>query len=128
MAGDVLEVAAPERTLTDLGPPGPGPGPRGSVAAFFLWGSAAYLIATFGVLARALGRTDGRMVYVIDDAAIHLSVARNLADHGTWGVEFQVLRELEFLYGRRWPTRELAIAEADERKAQYLRESGTLIG
>ena len=51
-----------------------------------------------------------------------------LRDHGTWGVEFQGLRELEFVYGRRWPTRALAIAEADERKAQYLREGGILIG
>lgn len=51
-----------------------------------------------------------------------------LRDHGKWGVEFQVFRELEFLYGRRWPTRELAIAEADERKMQYMREGGILIG
>ena len=33
-------------------------------------------------------------------------------------------REREFLYGRRWATRALAIEEANERKAQYLREGG----
>jgi hypothetical protein len=31
------------------------------------------------------------------------------------------------LYGRRWATRALALEEADERKAQYLREGGVLI-
>jgi hypothetical protein len=37
-----------------------------------------------------------------------------LRDHGEWGVEVQVYREREFLYGRRWPTRALALAEATE--------------
>jgi hypothetical protein len=50
-----------------------------------------------------------------------------LRDHGAWGVEVQVYREGEFLYGRRWASRALALAEADERKAQYLREGGVLI-
>ena len=54
--------------------------------AFFVWGSAAYLVATLVVLAIGLRRTDGRLVYVLDDPAIHLSVARALAEHGTWGV------------------------------------------
>jgi hypothetical protein len=36
-------------------------------------------------------------------------------------------RNLEFLYGRRWVTRALAVEEADLRKAQYLREVGVLI-
>ena len=39
----------------------------------------------------------------------------------------QVYRELEFLYGRRWATRALALEEADEQKARYLREGGVLI-
>jgi hypothetical protein len=52
---------------------------------------------------------------------------RELRDHGEWGVEVQVYREREFLYGRRWATRALALEEADEQKARYLREGGVLI-
>ena len=50
-----------------------------------------------------------------------------LRDHGPWGVEVQVYREREFLYGRRWPTRALALEEADDQKAAYLRKGGVLI-
>jgi hypothetical protein len=31
--------------------------------------------------------TGGRVIYVVDDAAIHLSVAQTLLQHGTWGVQ-----------------------------------------
>jgi|KBSSwiStaDraftv2_1062776.scaffolds.fasta_scaffold402896_3 hypothetical protein len=51
-----------------------------------------------------------------------------LFDHGTWGAEFQVLRERSWFYERRWPTRKLALAEADDRKATYLRDDGVIIG
>jgi hypothetical protein len=37
------------------------------------------------------------------------------------------LREREFLYGRRWPTRALALEEADDQKAAYLCKGGVLI-
>ena len=50
-----------------------------------------------------------------------------LCDHGAWGVEMQIYRDLEFRYGRRWATRALALEEADARKAQYLRGGGVLI-
>jgi hypothetical protein len=40
----------------------------------------------------------------------------------------QIYREREFLYGRRWPSRALALQEADEQKAVYLRRGGVLIG
>jgi hypothetical protein len=43
------------------------------------------------------------------------------------GVEVQVSRDGELLYGRRWATRALALAEADEQNARYLREGGVLI-
>jgi hypothetical protein len=52
---------------------------------------------------------------------------RELRDHGSWGVEVQIFREREFLYGRRWAGRALALEEAAERKAQYLREGGVVI-
>ena len=51
-----------------------------------------------------------------------------LLDHGTYGVEVRCLRDLEWFYGHRCETRELAIAEAEERKALYLGEGGILIG
>jgi hypothetical protein len=50
-----------------------------------------------------------------------------LPDHGERGVEVQVYREREFLYGRRWPTRALALEEADDQRAAYLRKGGVLI-
>jgi hypothetical protein len=50
-----------------------------------------------------------------------------LRDHGPWGVEVQIYREREFLYGRRWPTRALALEEAEDQKATYLRKGGILI-
>jgi hypothetical protein len=43
------------------------------------------------------------------------------------GREVQVYREREFLYGRRWATRALALEEADKQKARHLREGGVLI-
>jgi hypothetical protein len=50
-----------------------------------------------------------------------------LRDHGPWGVEVQIYRERECLYGRRWPTRALAIEEANDLKAACLRKGGVLI-
>jgi hypothetical protein len=54
-------------------------------------------------------------------------LACELRDDGAGGVELQVYRERELLYGRRWDTRALALAKADEWKTQYLREGGVLI-
>jgi hypothetical protein len=50
-----------------------------------------------------------------------------LRDDGGVGAELQVYRERELLYGRRWATRALALAKANEWKAHYLREGGVLI-
>lgn len=51
-----------------------------------------------------------------------------LLDHGTHGVEMQVLRDREWFYGHRHDSRELALREAEERKGQYLREGGVVVG
>ena len=55
------------------------------------------------------------------------TLACELRDDGDAGVEVQVSRDGEFLYGRRWATRALALEEADELQARYLREGGVLI-
>jgi hypothetical protein len=54
-------------------------------------------------------------------------LACELRDDGAAGVELQVHRERELLYGRRWASRALALEKAGEWKAQYLREGGVLI-
>jgi len=60
------------------------PTPEGR--AFFGWSAAIYVVITIVLLARTLRVTGGRMIYALDDPAIHLSIATNLVDHGTWGV------------------------------------------
>jgi len=45
-----------------------------------------------------------------------------LRDHGIWGIEVQVYRDLKFMSGGRWESRELAMRDADARKASFLRE------
>ncbi|HEY3142424.1 MAG TPA: hypothetical protein VGJ86_14900 [Acidimicrobiales bacterium] len=57
-----------------------------STRAFLGWGLAAYGLVLAVVLLMSLRTTDGRMIYVLDDPAIHLSMADTLAHHGTWGV------------------------------------------
>jgi hypothetical protein len=39
-----------------------------------------------GLLRASLALTGGPLVYPLDDAYIHVAVARNLAEHGVWGV------------------------------------------
>jgi hypothetical protein len=67
----------------------------------------------------------GEPLWIIQKAGRRL--ACELRDDGAAGVEVQVYRDGELLYGRRWANRALALAEADERKAQYLGEGGVLI-
>jgi hypothetical protein len=53
---------------------------------FFLFGTAVMLVVTALLVGLSLWRNDGHLVFVIDDAAIHLSMIENLAFEGTWGV------------------------------------------
>ncbi len=46
---------------------------------------AVFLVSLAVALRIALRLTDGRLVYALDDAYIHMAVARTLASHGIWG-------------------------------------------
>jgi hypothetical protein len=50
------------------------------------WAAGTVLVGTVVLLVAVLWRTGGVFVYVLDDPAIHLAVARRLAFDGTWGV------------------------------------------
>jgi hypothetical protein len=55
--------------------------------SFLRWGAATYGVVLAVLVLHTLRTTHGRLVYVLDDPAIHLSVAENLVHHATWGVE-----------------------------------------
>lgn len=46
----------------------------------------ALLVAYMCLWSQSLRRTDGHFTYALDDAYIHLAIAKNLAMHGIWGV------------------------------------------
>ena len=85
---DLDPLLAPSEHATPVGRPPVVPPGRG----FLWWGVGADLAVTAVLLAASLRVTGGRLVYLIDDPAIHLSIASTLAESGTWGVnpgEFQ---------------------------------------
>lgn len=54
--------------------------------AFGRWSLVTYLGVVAVLTAAILVWLDGHLVYVLDDAAIHLSIGDRLAHDGTWGV------------------------------------------
>jgi len=46
---------------------------------------AVFLVSLAVALRTALQWTDGRLIYAVDDAYIHMAVAKTLASHGIWG-------------------------------------------
>lgn len=57
-----------------------------ATAAFLRWGLTSYLVVTGVLVLATLWWLDGAWAYVLDDPAIHLSVADHFARDGTWGV------------------------------------------
>ena len=66
--------------------------PPEAAHGFERWGVAAYLVVTGVLVAGILARLGGTLVYTLDDAAIHMSVADTLVRHGTWGVDAGVFQ------------------------------------
>ena len=52
----------------------------------FLTAFILFFVICLGYFLNSLFKTDGHYVYVIDDAYIHLAMAKNLALHNMWGV------------------------------------------
>lgn len=57
---------------------------------FSLYVAAFYLVALFACIAISLVMNKGTFVYPLDDTYIHMTIARNLALHGTWGMDPQI--------------------------------------
>jgi hypothetical protein len=51
----------------------------------------------------------------------HRTADAELRFHSEHGVEIQFLYSGEMAYGRRWPTRALAVAEADDKRQEFER-------
>jgi hypothetical protein len=76
------------------------------------WASGIFLVGSVVMLLVCRHVTGGRVIYVVDDAAIHLSVAQTLLRHGTWGVQPGVYESVSSsplwgvaLAGAMWVTR-----------------------
>jgi hypothetical protein len=68
----------------------------------------------------------GELVWSVRNRA-HRQIDCELRDHGQWGTEVQLFSDREFLFGHRWPDHASAREEAEDLRAQYLREGGVAI-
>ncbi|MCX6147923.1 MAG: hypothetical protein NTW25_11855 [Candidatus Kapabacteria bacterium] len=57
-----------------------------SFKSAFIINSITYLLLVFLMILNVLDKCNGNFVYSLDDAYIHLSIAKNLAFHNVWGV------------------------------------------
>ena len=63
-----------------------GQNPRVKASSPVLVAALVLVAAVAASLRVSLALADGHLVYPLDDAYIHMAVARNLAEHGVWGV------------------------------------------
>ena len=68
-------------------PPEPSVGEEGRDRSALLVGLTAYVAVLGLVVVLALRQSEGHLIYVLDDPAIHQSMASHLVEDGTWGVE-----------------------------------------
>lgn len=78
-----------QETIDRAGETGTNTGPKTGTepnGSFFRWGAGIYSAVTVILGLWSLAASNWKFVYLIDDPAIHLAVARNLAESGTWGI------------------------------------------
>ena len=52
----------------------------------FIISAFLFLLTEFFIVVYSSGFTGGKFIYLLDDSYIHMSIARNLAENGIWGI------------------------------------------
>lgn len=65
------------------------PGERAlrNLTYYYISGIVLFVVLLGGCILIALGMNKGAFVYPLDDTYIHMTIAKNLALHGTWGLD-----------------------------------------